>query len=150
MHFPSFLVSSSGLFDFDLTFLAEAGLFFILAIATSFLFLSPVSNQIKARAEFIRLNFKKSAFFLFAGDQNVSNLIFLALLEFDEMTRQATKLKNIADLNFEKEVTTSLRENINFMSMFERNLLVKSALLFSNLKENLNFFAEAFLTKSFT
>jgi hypothetical protein len=47
MNLPiTFLLNAGGLFDFDLTFLAEASLFLFLALIVTFVFVSPIAKQL--------------------------------------------------------------------------------------------------------
>lgn len=150
MYFSSSVfVAASGLFDFDLTFLAEGGLFLLLSLAISFLFLGPISTEMNLRVEFINSNLKKAALFLFFGDQNVSNLISLAFQESNEILRQKKIIQQSVNLKFEKEIIRIQDENLNFLAKFERSLIVKSALLFSNFKNSLSYLTDTFFMKKF-
>ena len=64
MNFPITLLLNSGLFDFDLTFIAEATLFTILAFVTTNVFLSPISKQLDERSEFINYTLRKATILL--------------------------------------------------------------------------------------
>ena len=68
----SFFLTASGLFDFDLTFPAEATLFIILAVVVTFVFLNPISKQIDSREEFINYNLRKSLILLTFGYEKLS------------------------------------------------------------------------------
>jgi len=150
MHFlPYFFIASSGLFDFDLTFLAEASLFFILSLVITFLFLSPISNQINSRSEFINYNLTKSALFLFFGNKNMQNLIFLACKESNELQRQMLLLRNNASSAFEKETLITQNENFKILAQFRKNLVLKSAFSFLNFKANLNYLTDQFFLQKF-
>jgi hypothetical protein len=73
--FGSFFLNASGLFDFDLTFPAEATLFIILALVVTFVFLSPISAQIEKREEFISYNLRKSLILLTFGYEKLSTCV---------------------------------------------------------------------------
>ena len=61
MNFPiSLFLTAGGLFDFDLTFVAEAILFLLLAFVVTFVFLGPVTKQLDERAELINYTLRKS------------------------------------------------------------------------------------------
>ena len=49
MSFSVTFFLNGGLFDFDLTFVAEATLFLLLSLVVTFIFLAPISKQIDER-----------------------------------------------------------------------------------------------------
>jgi len=63
----TFLLNAGGLFDFDLTFAAEAVLFIILALVVTFAFVNPISKQLDERADFINYTLRKSTILLTLG-----------------------------------------------------------------------------------
>ena len=78
MNFPiTFFLSGGGLFDVDLTFVAEAVLFLILSLVVTFGFLAPVSKQLNQRAELINFTLRKSTILLTLGYEKLSNCIDL-------------------------------------------------------------------------
>ena len=64
---------NGGLFDFDLTFLAEASLFLFLSLIVTFVFLGPISKELDSRAEFIDLTLIKSKVILGSAYKRLSN-----------------------------------------------------------------------------
>jgi len=62
---------NGGLFDFDLTFLAEASLFLFLSLIVTFVFIGPIAKQIDERAEFIDYTLRKSTIILNFAYQNL-------------------------------------------------------------------------------
>ena len=68
---------NGGLFDFDLTFLAEASLFLFLSLIVTFVFIGPISKQIDERAEFIDYTLRKSTIILNFAYEKLSNCVEL-------------------------------------------------------------------------
>ena len=73
----SFFLNAGGLFDFDLTFAAEAVLFIILALVVTFGFISPISKQLDERADFINYTLRKSTILLTLGYEKLINSVGL-------------------------------------------------------------------------
>ena len=73
----TFFLAASGLFDFDLTFVAETVLFIILALVVTFVFLNPISKQLDDRADFINFNLRKSTILLTFGYEKLIQLLHL-------------------------------------------------------------------------
>ena len=88
----SFFLSASGLFDFDLTFAAEAILFIILAFVVTSVYLNPIAKQIDDRNEFVNKNLLESYFTLAIGHQNISESVKILLLEIEELRSQGNKV----------------------------------------------------------
>jgi hypothetical protein len=84
----TFFLTASGLFDFDLTFVAETVLFIILALVVTFVFLNPISKQLDDRADFINFNLRKSTILLTFGYEKLSECVGLLTSEVTEMNRQ--------------------------------------------------------------
>jgi hypothetical protein len=84
----TFILNESGLFDFDLTFVAEAILFIILALFVTFAFITPITKQLDERAEFINYTLRKSNILLTFGYEKLSECIGLLTQETTEMNRQ--------------------------------------------------------------
>lgn len=144
----SFL-TAGGLFDFDLTFVAETLLFIILALVVTFVFLKPISKQLDERAEFINYTLRKSTILLTFGYEKLSECIGLLTEEVNEMNRQLKLTRTYTNLNFEKEVLFVQKENLKLLSKLKGDLSIKSAYLFSNVTRELisltdNFFAKKF------
>jgi hypothetical protein len=70
----TFILNESGLFDFDLTFVAEAILFIILALFVTFAFITPITKQLDERAEFINYTCKSNILLTF-GYENYQNVL---------------------------------------------------------------------------
>ena len=144
----SFL-TAGGLFDFDLTFVAETILFIILALVVTFVFLKPISKQLDDRAEFINYTLRKSTILLTFGYEKLSECVGLLTEEVSEMNRQLKLTRNYTNSNFEEEVLSVQKQDSKLLSKLKGDLSIKSAYLFSNVTRELisltdNFFAKKF------
>jgi hypothetical protein len=150
MNFPiTFIINAGGLFDFDLTFLAEGILFFILSLVVTFVFLSPISKQLDERAELINYNLRKSAILLTFGYDKLSNCIGLLTEEIGELNRQLKLTKNYTNTHFEVEISSIQKKNLKLLSKLKGELSIKSAYIFSKLTNDLISLTDNFFTKKF-
>jgi hypothetical protein len=147
--FGSLFISASGLFDFDLTFPAEASLFIILALVVTFVFIAPISKQIDTRAEFINYNLRKSVIILTFGYEKLSKCVELLTNEIDELNRQIKLVKNYTNSEFEEELFSIQNKNTKILSKLKGDLAIKSAYLFSNINNDLVSLADTFFIKKF-
>lgn len=145
----TFLINASGLFDFDLTFPSEALLFLILATVITNVFLSPISNQLDERAEFINYTLRKSTILLTFGYEKLTTCVGLLTEEIDEMNRQVKLVRNYTNSKFEEELAVIQNENLNILSQLKGDLAVKSAYLFSNVTNDLTALTDKFFEKKF-
>jgi hypothetical protein len=145
----TFLINASGLFDFDLTFPSEALLFLILATVITNVFLSPISNQLDERAEFINYTLRKSTILLTFGYEKLTTCVGLLTEEIDEMNRQVKLVRNYTNSKFEEEIAVIQNENLNILSQLKGDLAVKSAYLFSNVTNDLTALTDKFFEKKF-
>ena len=145
----SFFLNAGGLFDFDLTFVAEAVLFIILALVVTFCFISPISKQLDERAEFINYTLRKSTILLTLGYEKLINSVGLLTEEIGEMNRQMKLTKNFVNSEFENEVLSAQKENSLLLSKLKGDLSIKSAYLFSNLSKDLILITDKFFDKKF-
>jgi F0F1-type ATP synthase membrane subunit b/b' len=144
----SFL-TAGGLFDFDLTLVAETLLFIILALVVTFIFLNPISKQLDERTEFINYTLRKSTILLTFGYEKLSECIGLLTEEVTELNRQLKLTRNNTNSNFEEEVLSVQQQNSKLLSKLKGDLSIKSAYLFSNVISEVisltdNFFAKKF------
>jgi hypothetical protein len=144
----SFL-TAGGLFDFDLTFVAETILFIILALVVTFVFLKPISQQLDDRAEFINYTLRKSTILLTFGYEKLSECIGLLTEEVSEMNRQLKLTRNYTNSNFEEEVLAVQKQNSKLLSKLKGDLSIKSAFLFSNVTRELISLTDTFFQKKF-
>jgi hypothetical protein len=142
----TFFLTASGLFDFDLTFVAETILFIILALVV---FLNPISKQLDERAEFINFNLRKSTILLTFGYEKLSECVGLLTSEVTEMNRQIKLTKSYTNSNFEEEVLIVQKKNSLLLSKLKGDLSIKSAYLFSNVTSELISLTTTFFTKKF-
>jgi uncharacterized protein YdcH (DUF465 family) len=145
----SFFISASGLFDFDLTFPAEAILFIILALVVTFIFLSPISKEIDNREDFINYNLRKSIILVTLGYERLSKCIALLTEETEELNRQIKLVKNYSNLEFEEEISNIQKQNINLLSKLKGKLAIKSAYLFSSVSKDLVLLTDNFFVNKF-
>ena len=145
----SFFLSVNGLFDFDLTFLSEAFLFFLLSISVTQFFLSPISSEIEERAAFIDYSLKKSDIIITLAYESFGESFDLILKEVNELKRQLKLVKEYSTKKFEKEVLFIQKENQEILDKSKAILLLKSAQNFSSLNKDLNLIIENFFKKSF-
>jgi hypothetical protein len=145
----SFFLNAGGLFDFDLTFAAEAVLFIILALVVTFGFISPISKQLDERADFINYTLRKSTILLTLGYEKLINSVGLLTEEIGEMNRQMKLTRNYVNSQFENEVSSAQKENSLLLSKLKGDLSIKSAYLFSNLSKDLVIITDKFFDKKF-
>jgi hypothetical protein len=145
----TFLINASGLFDFDLTFPSEALLFLILATVITNVFLSPISNQLDERAEFINYTLRKSTILLTFGYEKLTTCVGLLTEEIDEMNRQVKLVRNYTNSKFEEELAVIQNENLNILSQLKGDLAIKSAYLFSNVTNDLTALTDKFFENKF-
>ena len=145
----TFFLSASGLFDFDLTFVAETILFIILALVVTFVFLNPISKQLDDRADFINFNLRKSTILLTFGYEKLSECVGLLTSEVTEMNRQIKLTKSYTNSNFEEEVLFVQKQNSLLLSKLKGDLSIRSAYLFSNVTSELIALTNNFFTKKF-
>lgn len=142
-------LTASGLFDFDLTFVAETILFIILALVVTFVFLNPISKQLDDRADFINFNLRKSTILLTFGYEKLSECVGLLTSEVTEMNRQIKLTKSYTNSYFEEEVLVVQKKNSLLLSRLKGDLSIKSAYLFSNVTSELITLTNNFFTKKF-
>jgi hypothetical protein len=145
----TFFLNESGLFDFDLTFVAEGILFIILALVVTFAFVAPITKQLDERTEFINFNLRKSTILLTYGYEKLSECINLLTKEINEMNRQLKLVKNYTNTNFEEEVLFVQKQNGKILSKLKGDLSIKSAYLFSNIRTELISLTDSFFIKKF-
>jgi hypothetical protein len=150
MNFPiTFVLNAGGLFDFDLTFLAEASLFLFLALIVTFVFVSPIAKQLDERAEFINYTLRKATILLTFGYEKLVGCVGLLTEEIGEMNRQIKLTKNYTNSNFENEVASVQKENLKLLSKLKGDLSIKSAYIFSNITNDLVSLTDKFFAKKF-
>lgn len=149
MNFSVTFFLNSGLFDFDLTFLGEGILFLLFSFVVTFVFLVPISKQLDDRAEFIDLNLRKSNLLLTIAYNKLSNCVELLTEEVRELNRQMKLTKSYTNTNFEEEVTFVQQENGKLLSQLKGELSIKSALLLSNITNDLVTLTDTFFVKKF-
>ena len=144
----SFL-TAGGLFDFDLTFVAETILFIILALVVTNVFINPISAQLDSRAEFINFTLRKSTILLTFGYDKLSDCIGLLTKEVSELNRQIKLTREYTNTHFEEEVLSVQKQNSKLLSKLKGDLSIKSAYLFSNVTSELISLTDSFFAKKF-
>lgn len=145
----TFFLNAGGLFDFDLTLVAEAILFILLALVVTNVFINPISKQLDERAEFINYNLRKSNILVMLGYEKLSNCVNLLTQEIAEMNRQIKLTKTYCNVHFETEVSGVQKENSKILSELKGDLAVKSAYLFSDITPDLLSLTDQFFLKKF-
>ena len=145
----TFLLNAGGLFDFDLTFVAQIALFFILSLIVTFVFLLPVSKQINIRAESINYNLRESTIFLSFGYEKLSNAIQLLTSEFKELNRQLKLSRNYTLSSFENEVISIQKENFKLLNKLKGSFILKSSFLLLDIRKELVDLTDKFFRKKF-
>jgi len=150
MNLPiTFLLNAGGLFDFDLTFLAEGILFLILSVVVTFGFLSPISSQLTERAEAINFNLRKSSIFITYGYNRLSTCVELLTQELNELNRQLKLTRAYTNTTFENEIMFVQTTNTKLLSKLKGDLAIKSAFLLSNINKDLLSITDSFFIKKF-
>jgi hypothetical protein len=149
MNFSVTFFLNGGLFDFDLTFVAEGILFLLFSLVVTFVFLFPVSRQLDDRAEFIDFNLRKSTILLNFAYEKLSTCVGLLTDEINEMNRQIRLVKSYTNSKFEDEIAFVQKENLTILSNLKGDLSIKSAFLFSNLTSDLSSLTDKFFIKKF-
>lgn len=149
MNSQTFLLNAGGLFDFDLTFLAEIILFLILALVVTFVFLSPISNQLSSRALLINTALSKSSILITLGYEKLSTCVDLLTKEIYELNRQVKLTKTYTNSNFEEEVFAVQAQNLKLLSKLKGDLSIKSAYLLSKISKEFITLTDAFFVKKF-
>jgi hypothetical protein len=145
----TFFLNESGLFDFDLTFVAETLLFILLSLVVTFAFISPITKQLDERAEFINYNLRKSNILLTFGYEKLITCVNLLTEEINEMNRQLKMTKSYTNSNFEDEIIVVQQQNTKLLSKLKGDLSIKSVLIFSNLTSDLLDTIDYFFEKRF-
>ena len=145
----TFFLNAGGLFDFDLTLVAETILFIVLALVVTNVFINPISKQLDERAEFINYNLRKSNILVMLGYEKLSNCVGLLTKEISEMNRQIKLTRGYCNSNFETEVVFVQKENSKILSELKGDLAIKSAFLFSSITSDLVSLTDKFFIKKF-
>lgn len=145
----TFFLNAGGLFDFDLTLVAETVLFILLALVVTNVFINPISKQLDERAEFINYNLRKSNILVMLGYEKLSNCVGLLTKEISEMNRQIKLTRSYCNSNFENEVLFVQKENSKILSELKGDLAIKSAYLFSSITNDLITLTDKFFIKKF-
>lgn len=146
---PTYFLAASGLFDFDMTFFTEALLFLILSFFVTFTFLSPISNQLNLREDFINFNINKSILLLNLANDELINLANILANEVFEMNRQKLFIKEQIDLKFEKDVLSLRKNSLLLLAGTKGKLSIKSAFLLSELNKEFTYLINDFFEKKF-
>lgn len=149
MNTQTFLLNAGGLFDFDLTFLAEILLFLTLAFVVTFVFLTPVSQQLSDRALLINTALSKASILVTLGYENLSTSVNILTQEISELNRQVKLTKSYTNSNFEEEVLAVQTQNLKLLSKLKGELSIKSACLLSKVNKQFITLTDAFFVKKF-
>jgi hypothetical protein len=147
--YSTILLNANGLFDFDLTFPIEALLFLILSIVITFIFLSPIANQLEERAVFLEYTIRKSMILITFGYDQLENSVNLLLQEITELNRQVKVLKKTVTKSFENEISKIQKDNLNLLTKIKTKLIIRSANLFASLTPEIEKIANKFFDQRF-
>jgi len=145
----TFYLNAGGLFDFDLTLVAEAVLFIILALVVTFVFISPISKELDDRADFINYTLRNSTVFVSFASDTIENTVELLLRHINELNRQTLLTKEESNLRFEVELTNFSKENTNLLNELKGELSIKSISVFSSITTELLSLTDKFFIKKF-
>lgn len=145
----TFFLTASGLFDFDLTFLAEAFLFLFLALIVTFVFLNPVSDQLDKRSESINFSLCKASLYLAIESRTLSKSLDLLTSQTTELNRQLKLIKITTTNSFEEEIAHFQQENARLLAILRGTLSTQSAFLLLGVHEELDFLTTYFFKKKF-
>lgn len=145
----TFYLNAGGLFDFDLTFIAEGVLFTLLAFVVTFVFISPITTVITERSKFINLNLRKSTCILGVASKKLRNCVKLLKSEVRELNREIKLTKNYTNSNFEEEILIAQEENSKILMELKGELSIKSSYIFSNFRPELISLTNKFFIKKF-
>ena len=149
MSFSITFFLNGGLFDFDLTFLAEGVLFLFFSIVVTIIFLTPVAKQLKTREEFIDSLLLKSNLLLAYGYKKLSLSVRLLTEEMTELNRQIKLLKLYTNTHFDTEIEVVKQENARLISELKGELAINSSFLFSKVIKKVGSLTDFFFAKKF-
>lgn len=146
--FPFFL-TAGGLFDFDLTFLAEILLFGILSLAVTSLFLSPISTILSDRAKDVNRKLLKASVLVTVGYTRFSQTLQFLTSELKELNRQIELTKTYGTMVFEEEFTCVESEKDELLQELKQTLSNDSASLFWKISDTVTLLTDTFFAKKF-
>jgi hypothetical protein len=146
--FSSFFLSG-GLFDFDFTFFAEAILFGLFSLVVTFVFLSPISKQIRYRTSSIQKYRNRSAQNVRFGNKLIGRFSSLLKKSFKELTRESKIRQTLLTDEFDNEILAIKKENQKLSFQLKQELQFQSLSIFSILAKEFPTFVEAFHERKF-
>lgn len=147
--FSPFLLTAGGLFDFDLTFAFEIGLFVVFSLAVTSLFLSPISTILRDRAKEINGKVLRASLLVTVGYNQFTRALTFLTGELKELNRQVELTKAYGTTTFDQELTTARVEKDLLLQELKKNLSSDSASLFWKLRTDVRKATEDFFTKKF-
>jgi hypothetical protein len=145
----TFLLNTSGLFDFDLTFIIEGILFLILSLIVTFNFLAPISSKLRERLELIDFNSYKSSFLITYAYNELSTYVELLTEELNELNRQLKFIRTYTNIVFENEIIIVQNKNKKLINKLKGDLAIKSGFFLTNMTKNLFLITDSFFIKNF-
>ncbi len=143
----SFFISSSGLFDFDMTFLSQALLFFFLSLSITNFFLLPISKTIEERNTYISQILQKVDILVALACEQSEEYTSLLVEERKELNRQNHLLKNYLKIRFQKEVENIQKENQLLINKVKVSFILQSMLKLKSLSKVINEISQSFFNK---
>jgi hypothetical protein len=150
LSYSSFLLSASGLFDFDLTFPGEGLLFLFLSLIVTNVFLSPISKQMEERSQFLDYHFRKSMILLDFAHETLSQCLGLLTEEIQELNRQVKEVRKKSAQEVESHIQTLQNENVKLLRQLKGSLTLQSAYVLFTMKKELATVTDQFLERKFT
>ncbi len=145
--YNSFFINKSGLFDFDMTFLSQFLLFFLLSLAITKLFLEPISKKLEERSTYISQNLQKVNISLALSSEKLEDFIALILEEEKELNRKQALSKNYLKHKFQKEIESIQKENQKLINQAKASLSLQSIAKINSLAKPMNEISELFFNK---
>ena len=133
--FASIFLCAGGLFDFDLTFLIEALLFFLFASVVTKTFISPISQLLSERAEHIKAQYKRTTFLTRVASDKILDSAELIYTEISEINRQSNLFRSYMDVIFFIEIWRMEDKSAFIFYSFEKQLIIHSAYTYLSAKK---------------
>lgn len=149
VYFNNLVVGVNGLFDFDLTFLAEGILFFLLSVAVTNLFLSPISKQIEERNEMLDFQYRKSMILFDVAQEKLMFCVSWLTNENLELRRQVKEIRRQSAQEVELQLTDAQEETTKLLLQLKKELAIQSVLILSTVKQEILLLSNNFVAKKF-
>lgn len=140
-------ISSSGLFDFDLTLFIQAILFLTLSFAISFVFLNPISKSLQERNFLINYIHYQSIIITEISYNRIIDSIFLLTQENLFLNKNLKFLNKEINSKISKEINNIKEENDQKLKEIKSKYIYETGLILSFLAPQINKISEIFFKK---